>query len=366
MGYTTTSSERFEPSDYDLFVGMDTDKRSIAMTVINDLGQRTSLKVSSDPHGVLAYINRNFPERRVAFVYEAGPTGFGLHDAITEQGYTCLVASPASVTVVRSRSVKNNRLDSVRLAESLRGGQISGIRVPSEEYRELRELTQLRNMQIDQIRATKCRIKALLLRSSLEYPATPPHSQWSRSTLQELRHLDCSPVIRLKLDILLDGLEHSGKQVHMAQAGMRELLASHEDLAESMRYLTSIPGIGWIIASYALARIGDWRHLRRSEELSGFLGLVPTESSTGDHEERGSITKGGDRRLRCMMIQGAWVAIRKDPELREFYLRVASNHPRNTASRTAIVAVARKLATRMHCVLRERREYTVRSGQQTA
>jgi transposase len=178
--------------------------------------------------------------------------------------------------------------------------------------------------------------------------------------VEQLRRLTCSPAVRFKLDRLLDQLEWSKGQALKTQVALRMMLSSNEELAASMRYLMSIPGVGWIIASYALARIGDWRHLRRSEEMAGFFGLVPTENSTGDHEERGSITKAGDQRLRCMMIQGAWVAIRKDPELREFFQRIVSNHPRNIASRVAIVAVARKMATRMHCVLQERREYEMR------
>lgn len=363
MEYTTTSSGRFQPKDFDLFVGMDVDKRSIAVTLINDLGQRKSFKMGYDPRGVLAYLHRNFPERRAAFVYEAGPTGFGLYDVIEGSGYPCLVVSPSLVPTVKGKRVKNNRLDSIKLAESLKGGQVSGIRVPVFIYRELRELTQLRNTFVDDIRSTKCRIKALLLTNGIEYPESQKQSQWSRKVLEQLRGLTCSPAVRFKLDRLLDQLEWSKNQALKTQSALRTMLAGNEELAESMRYLMSIPGIGWIIASYALARIGDWRHLKRSDEMASFFGLVPTENSTGDHEDRGSITKTGDQRLRCMLIQGAWVAIRKDPELREFYQRIVSNHPRNTGPRVAIVAVARKLATRMHCVLRERREYQVSSGQ---
>ena len=362
MDYTTTRSDGFQPRDYDLFAGMDVDKRSIALTLVDELGQRKSIKMGYDPRGVLAYVRRNFPERRVAFVYEAGPTGFGLHDVIAGEGYPCLVVAPSLVPVVRGKRVKNNRLDSVKLAESLRGGQVSGIRVPVELYRELRELTQLRNTFVDHIRAAKYRIKALLLRNGLEYPECSKQSQWSMKVLGELRHLACTPAVRFKLDRLLEDLEWSKSQALKTQRALRTMLAGNEELSESMRYLMSIPGIGWIIASFALARIGDWRHLGRSEEMAGFFGLVPTENSTGDHEDRGSITKAGDPRLRCMMVQGAWMAIRKDAELRAFYERIVSNHPRKIGSRVAIVAVARKLATRMHCVLKERREYKAPSS----
>jgi transposase len=122
----------------------------------------------------------------------------------------------------------------------------------------------------------------------------------------------------------------------------------------------TISGIGWIVASRALARIGDWRELKNVRQLGGFLGLVPTENSTGDKSDRGSITHTGDGRLRSKLIQAAWSAIRQDGELREFYRSVWRTHPRNIASRVAIVAVARKLSMRISVVLMQQRAYEVR------
>ncbi|MFQ5947151.1 MAG: transposase, partial [Anaerolineae bacterium] len=125
-------------------------------------------------------------------------------------------------------------------------------------------------------------------------------------------------------------------------------------------YLTSIPGIGWIVASHLLSRIGDWRQLRHVRQLAAFLGLVSREHSTGEQIHRGSITRTGDARLRNKLIQGAWAAMQRDPELREFYWRIYRRHPRDEAARKAIVAVARKLTTRIYAVLKEQRPYVVR------
>jgi transposase len=133
-----------------------------------------------------------------------------------------------------------------------------------------------------------------------------------------------------------------------------------------MKYLMTIPGIGWIVASQLLARIGDWRELQNIRELAGFLGLVPTENSTGERIDRGSITHSGDPRLRSKLIQGAWSAIRQDAELREFYRSVCRRHPRNVAARVAIVAVARKLTVRIAVVLMKQRPYELREKVQSA
>ena len=96
-----------------------------------------------------------------------------------------------------------------------------------------------------------------------------------------------------------------------------------------MKYLKSIPGIGEIVASHLLARIGDPQQIGNVRQLAGFIGLAPTEHFTGDRVARGHITRSGDGRLRSKLIQAAWSAIRQDPELREFYRSVYQRHPRD-------------------------------------
>jgi transposase len=141
---------------------------------------------------------------------------------------------------------------------------------------------------------------------------------------------------------------------------MRLLCQKDPELTQSISYLLTVPGLGWITASHLVARIGDWRQLGNVRQIAGFLGLVSSEHSTGDKIDRGSITRSGDSRLRNKLIQAAWTAIRKDPELREFYRRIFLRHPPKLASRKAIVAVARKLTTRIYSVLKEQRPFEPR------
>src|SRR4029450_7189193 len=128
----------------------------------------------------------------------------------------------------------------------------------------------------------------------------------------------------------------------------------------------SISGIGWITASQLLARIGDWRELKNIRQLAGFLGLVPTEHSTGERTDRGSITHSGDERLRSKLIQASWSAIRQDGDLREFFRSICHKHPRHEGPRVAIVAVARKLSVRISVVLMKQRPYVVRENVHSA
>jgi transposase len=256
--------------------------------------------------------------------------------------------------------VKTNRRDSQSLSESLRGGQLKSIHVPSIPYRQLRHLTQLRDTFVAEVVAMKLRIKALLLFEGMAFPPAPAGSQWSFIVKAKLRKFPCAEPVRFKLDQLLDSLEFSEKQALKTIKEIRRFCQKEPELSQSITYLKSIPGIGWIVASQLLARIGDPREMGNVRELGAFVGLVPVENSTGDKTARGSITRKGDGRLRSKLIQGAWSAIRQDAELREFYRSVCNRHPRDRGPRIAIVAVARKLTARIHAVLRQQRLYVVR------
>jgi transposase len=153
----------FIPRDYDIFGGLDVDKKGMAVTFTDHGTMRKSFKLPNSGSALLNYTRKQFPGQRVAFVYEAGPTGFGLYDELTAANHPCLVVSPSMVPTVQRKRVKTNRLDSHKLADGLRGGQLRGIHVPPPGYRELRHLVQLRDTQVAQLRASKLRIKSLLL-----------------------------------------------------------------------------------------------------------------------------------------------------------------------------------------------------------
>jgi transposase len=360
---TMTIQTQFVPRNYDLFVGLDVDKKSIAVSFTDHEQLKQALRLPYSAAVLLSYVRKHFAGQRVAFAYEAGPTGFGLHDALMAEGHPCLVVAPAMVPTARGQRVKTNRLDAKKLSENLRGGQLRSIHVPSFTYRDLRHLVQLRDTQVKQLTATKCRIKALLLYEGMTFPGS---GRWSAAVLRELAALPCSEAVHFKLEHLIGTLHFHFNSAAVAQKQIRRHCQSDPELRRSIALLKSIPGIGWIVAAHLVARLGDWREIENVRSIAGFLGLVSSEHSTGDKQNRGPITRAGDSRLRNKLIQSAWVTIRKDPELREFYRRIHERHPKQVAGRKAIVAVARKLTTRIYAVLKEQRPFVVRADCSTA
>ncbi|MEW6687238.1 MAG: IS110 family transposase [Candidatus Edwardsbacteria bacterium] len=318
-----------------------------------------SNKMSAKPEHLCNYIKNNFPDKKVLCVYEAGPTGYHLYDYMKKKNQPCLMVSPLSVPKAPNQKVKTNRIDSIKLAQELKSGNIKPIRVPEGYYRDLRYLVESQENYTRMQRVAKQRIKALLLHANLNTKLKDADKHWSNRCIKQIAALKCSYGVKTRLDMLLVDLDFAKVQTLNILRSLRNFFKEHKTLNEHRQYLQTIPGIGFKTASSILGRIGDPANLNNPRELGSYIGLVPKENSTGDSINKGSITHMGNGILRSLLIESSWVAIRKDKELEQFYHRIRKkNHP-NIASRKAIVAVARKLTHRIYCVLKEQRNYIV-------
>lgn len=349
----------YDPSNYDIFFGIDVDKKSFAMTIKDQLHYHKTLMMPSDPEGVSQYIERHFSGKRVLCGYEAGPTGYYLYHYLTERNQDCCVIAPASIPKASSERVKNNRLDSDKITTHLRSGELNFVRVPSAPYQELRHLTEMYECYALARQKSKQRIKSLLLFEHLHQDIKDPCGAWSQKYVQQLRGLECSWAVCERLNMLLKDLDYAQEQILSVLKKLKMFIKGHEEIQKYLGYLRSLPGIGVITSSLLLGRLGDPENLRNVREIAAFLGLVPTEDSTGDRVRRGRITHLGDPFVRSRLIECAWVAIRRDKELEQFYYRIKSRHHPQIAASKAIVAVARKLTQRIYRVLKDQRPYVV-------
>lgn len=356
----TSKRTGFDPLKYDIFAGMDVDKPGFSVSIFDHHGFIESFRMPYRSQHLIQHIRTHYAGKNVAFAYESGPTGYGLYDDLTKNNYYCMVVCAAKVPSIAGNMVKTNRRDSIKIAQALRGGQLNGIHVPDITYRNLRHLVQLRDHYSKQIAANKSRIKMLLLFEGIDFPTPEYTSAWSRAIIQLLHDIPCRETVRFKLDALLSNLAYNKEQLLLTMKHMRAYCKQNEEINHNVILLTSIPGIGKVVAMDILARIGDWRLLTNVRQLAGFLGLVPRERSTGGTVRRGPITRAGHSRTRNKLIQSAWVAIRKEPVLNEFYQRMYRTHCRDFAAKKAVVAVARKLTTRIYAVLHQQKPYEIR------
>jgi transposase len=342
---------RYSVSNYDLLFAMDVDATSIHLAVMNKerLIQRKTLPY--DPANLFNYVRKHFAGQRGLFLYEAGPTGYGLYDYLMKQGEDCAVAVASMIPRAPGQRVKTNRLDAYRLGVQARTNDMRFVEVPEEKYRDLRHLTRLRLMYSRRIVGTKNAIRGLYLFEGMKFPG----KYWSRRLSVQLQQTRKREAVEFKLKQLVEDLEYFRARELETKAEIRRFCRRDEEINRCIGYLMSLTGVGWIVSSYILGALGGYKHLRSVKKTAGFLGLGPRENSTGARVRRGEITAVGDPNARKMIIQACWIGYNKDPELRSEFDRVYQRHSPCIAKQKAIVALGRKMICRIHAVLRDQR-----------
>ena len=242
--------------------------------------------------------------RKVAFCYEAGPTGYGLYRLISGLGHECMVVAPSLIPMRASDRVKTNRRDALNLAKLLRAGELTAVWVPDRGHEAMRDLTRARETAMMDLRSKRQQVSAFLLRQGLHYSErkktwTKTHMNWLAS--QKLEHAEQ----RLVLEEMMLAVRQAQERLERLEQAIRVAVPDWS-LAEVVTALMAMRGIDRISAATFLAEIGDLSRFQHPSELMGYLGLVPSEDSTGDKIKRGPITKAGNRRARRMLVECAW------------------------------------------------------------
>lgn len=343
-------------SNYDVFVGIDVDKTSFSVSYgAKDQKLFRSFKIPADPANLINHFDKRFQGKKILFAYEAGPTGYSLYDYLTAKKLSCIMVHPGNILSAPKDKVKTNRLDSIKITTQLKAGQLRAIRVPDDSYRQLRHLTSLRQQYAKAHRSATQRIKAFLLFENIKSVPTESVGLSGRQ-IELLKILTLDIARKFKLNNLLEDLDYARRKLLLTHRELKAFLKNHSEVENFYKLLITLPGFGLITSLYLLGRVGDPKNLKNVRELGSFIGVVPSERSTGENILRGSITHTGDITLRSLLVEASWRAIQKDKELNFFYQRIKN---RRGSSQIAIVAVARKLASRAHAVLKNQRPYIV-------
>lgn len=249
---------------------------------------------------------------RLAFCYEAGPTGYGLHRQITELGHECMVVAPSLIPKKPGDRVKTNRRDALGLAKQLRAGELTAVWVPDSRHEAMRELTRARGAAVEDARQKGQQVSAFLLRLGRHYH--PDKKTWTKTHMSWLAsHKFDHPEQRIAFEELLLAVRQARERITRLEEAIR-LAVPDWSLAEVVPALMAMRGIDMVTATAFLAEIGDLSRFRTPRQLMAYLGLVPSEQSTGDTIVRGPITKAGNRRARRLLIESAW-AYRHPPRV---------------------------------------------------
>ena len=287
----------------------------------------------------------------VQMAYEAGPTGFGLARALEAAGLPVLVVAPSRVVRPVSSGAKTDRLDCLKLAEYAMRGMLKPIAIPSETEEAERSLVRRRHRVVDEVRRTKQRIKSLLLQFGCPEPRGLKN--WSHKAVVELKELELPSVTGLTLASLIRELEWHQLELRQLDGHIDEVLSA-EKHQEEVACLRSVPGVGPGVARAFRLELYRPDRFRRAEEVASYLGLAPMVRHSGQGKAQGRIRPVGQKRLRSLLIEAAWVWKSKDDYAAAWYGKLLSRHG---LPQKAITALARKLAIILWRLSLEKRPY---------
>jgi transposase len=297
------------------FVAFDTSKlrNAVAIAEAGRSGEVRFLgEIDNTPAATVKLVRKLAAEYgRLAFCYEAGPTGYGLYRQITDLGHECIVVAPSLIPKKAGDRVKTNRRDALGMVTQFRAGELTAVWVPDPRHEAMRDLVRTRGAAVEDLRRKRQHISAFLLRLGLHYAGkktwTKTHMKWLAS--QKLDHAEQ----RIAFEEMLLAVRQAEERIARLEEAIR-IAVPDWSLAEVVDALMAMRGIDMISATAFLAEIGDLSRFRTPRELMAYLGLVPSEHSTGDTIKRGPITKAGNRRARRILVECAW-AYRHPPRV---------------------------------------------------
>lgn len=348
-----TRSRRVLARGRKVYVGVDVHKASWHATVLVD-GEAIFSAGILPLYRALKDLLLRFQDCEICVAYEAGPCGFGLYDRLESDQYRCIVAAPSLIPVQSGNRVKTDRRDSRKLAQLLASGMLKPVHVLSEEQRAHRDLLRARRQLVEHRSSVRRQIKAKLLFFSVTVPQADTRS-WSRQLRNTLRQMDYPHAeLRASIRSLLNTYEFLSLEI-VSLTKDAIALSRTQAYKESVEILLTVPGIGRLTAMEILTELGDITRFHSNDSVSCFVGLTPSEYSSGEQIRQGRITRCGNKRVRTALIQSSWSLIRRDGEMRRKFRGICKRR----GSKRAITAVARNLAGRIRTILLRKESYAV-------
>jgi transposase len=291
-----------------LYLGLDVHKDSITIaiaqpgskgeirlfgTITNDVGRLEK---------ALERIRKAHPDAHLELAYEAGPCGFVIARRLKQLNVPCLVAAPSLIPKLPGSPFKTDKRDACAIARLLRAGELTAVYVPEATDEAIRDLCRARTDAVDDHRRCRHRLKAFLLRHGYRYQGK---ANWSQPHMRYLRELVLPhPAMKAILEEYLQGIDAAHQRVQRIEASMLSLLQTWR-LKPAVEALMAFRGFQLVAAMITVSELGDIHRFEHPRQLMTYLGLVPTESSSGPRQRQGAISRCGNAHQRWLLTECA-------------------------------------------------------------
>ena len=333
-------------SNENFYIGIDVHKKSWQIAIQLDNNFLTTYSMDADPQQLINHMQKNYPNGNYHSVYEAGFSGFGIHEKLMQSGFDNIIVSPGDIPITnKEKSYKNDTVDCKKLARELSNGSLKSIYIPDTYHQELRSLVRRReDLAVTQAQI-KQKIKSCLMFHGIETPDELKY--WSGNYINWLKTRQFQyNAGSNNLSILIEELTMIKKLLSTTLKSIRNEYQSIPQVKKIIDLLKTVPGIGIVTAVTLYTEIIDIRRFEKIDKLPSFVGLIPSISASGDKERNRGLTHRHNSHLRNLIIESAWIAMRKDPALTFAY----SQYKKRMVTQKAIIRIAKKLLFRIRHV----------------
>jgi transposase len=292
--------------EFSKYIGLDVHKEMIAVSVAE--ANAGELRYLGEIANTAEALDKLVKQQRkgganLSFCYEAGPCGYGIHRQLTDLGWDCQVVAPSLIPKKAGDRIKTDRRDSLMLARLHRAGELTAVWVPDSAQEALRDLTRAREDMKHLQRQAKQRLLAFLLRHGKRYDGK---SNWTLSHYRWMEEVKFNhPVQQIVFQEYIDTVKAMSKRVEALDKQI-ESAAAESIFWPVIEGLMALRGVNLLTATTIVVEIGDLRRFASAPQLMAYLGLVPSEHSSGGTKSRGGITKTGNGHVRRVLVEAAW------------------------------------------------------------